>query len=243
MIRTLLATTLLVSSAYGVAIANGEGEKCFDKGTLTYVDCPQEAPPPAPVPEPVVNWTGPYIGLHGGYAWSDFDGDDGDGLDLDPDGGLVGIQAGYLHQYDNDLVIGVEIDGSLVFADDSISAAFPIGDDTFTATVSADLDCLASARLRLGVAVEELLPYITGGAALGCYEISASASTSQASVSASEDEVAFGGVVGGGLEYMLDDHWRVRAEGLYYIFDDELDDVDFGLNDVIVGRVGASYRF
>ena len=32
-------------------------------------DLPYKAPPPAPVMIPVVNWTGFYVGINGGYSW------------------------------------------------------------------------------------------------------------------------------------------------------------------------------
>ena len=80
--RMLLLATLAVGAASaGVAHANGDGPKrCFDKGSLTWFDCPTPTaeaepapePAPAPAPETVVSdapapavaplWTGPYVG-------------------------------------------------------------------------------------------------------------------------------------------------------------------------------------
>lgn len=233
--------------------ANGsfaEGhEDCFDKGGLEYVDCPTE---PEPVIEeevveivPALTWTGFYIGAHAGYAWTDVDGlYDGGFFDvpgLDLDGAVAGGQIGYLHQYDNNIVVGAEIDASAVFADDRDED----GDNSF----DAELDYLASARLRLGYALEGgFLPYITGGVALAGYSVDIDDGDTP-----SFDETAVGGVAGGGVEYMFDENWSLRAEGLYYFFDDELDlegSTDFAdegdffsIEEVFVGRIGVNFRF
>ena len=49
--RILLASTALAFAA-SPALADGHADKCFDKGTLSYVDCPQPAPAPAVAPAP-----------------------------------------------------------------------------------------------------------------------------------------------------------------------------------------------
>ena len=261
------------AAAFGVAGPAVAQDKCFDKGTLSYIDCPQPAPAPAPAPAPVVYtpppaWTGWYLGAHAGYAWADVDsefgiiGDD----DLEVDGFLAGGQLGYQHQYASNWVIGVEIDGSAVFADDSENDSFTVvgGSNTITTTdtIEAELDWLASARLRLGYASDAWLPYITGGVAMAGYEATGSrtvvdvdngvipATTTTTSASQTSEETVFGGVVGAGVEYMVDPNWVLGAEGLYYFFDEEVDfsgvggagsEVEFG--NVAVGRVRLSYKF
>lgn len=47
--RCLLGASVLALAA-APALADGHAEKCFDKGTLTYVDCPTPAAAPAPAP-------------------------------------------------------------------------------------------------------------------------------------------------------------------------------------------------
>ena len=55
--------TIIIAAAFGMvasggsALANGDG-KCFDKATLSYVDCPGG-----------VDWSGWYLGAHAGFAW------------------------------------------------------------------------------------------------------------------------------------------------------------------------------
>lgn len=73
---TALAATAVLGAA--PALANGavETKRCFDKGTLSYVDCPKPAPAPRPLPAPralpapaPVDKSGFYLGLTGGLAF------------------------------------------------------------------------------------------------------------------------------------------------------------------------------
>ena len=71
------------------------------------------------------NWTGLYIGAHGGYAWGDFDGPlsyddaalfpasifDSSEKSIDADGWLGGFQAGFNKQFGT-VVVGLEADVS-----------------------------------------------------------------------------------------------------------------------------------
>lgn len=245
----------------GAAFANGDGELCFDKATLTYVDCPTPVAPAL--------WDGPYLGLHGGYASADFGGVfNGDGVtapvfdlsDLDVQGGVVGGQLGYLHTLQrNGLVLGAEVDFSLAFADDELSffdpAAVVVSDTDFDLSVQlrGELNWLASARLRAGLDMDELMPFVTGGVAMASWGFEASTTLGPVTEAGSADETTFGGVVGGGIEWMIDEDISVRAEGLYYLFDDSIDastingladagdHVDFG--NVLVVRAAVNLFF
>jgi outer membrane immunogenic protein len=118
-------------------------------GAATAADLTYE-PAPAPV-EPIVteaafDWTGFYVGVHGGALFGDFTGDlDG----LSGTGGLVGAQAGYNYQIDH-WVIGVETD----IAYSSLSDV-------------ADLDWLGKTTVRGGYAWDKFLVYAKGGVAYG----------------------------------------------------------------------------
>ena len=236
-----ILTTIFVAGAVAAtapaAYANG-GDKCFDKATLSYVDCNP------------VDWSGTYIGVHAGYAWADVEGDylnlDYDSLDVE--GLLAGGQIGYQEQFDSGLVLGLELDVSAVWADDSATSNLAvIGAAAATPyNIDAELDWLASARVRAGLSQGDWMPYLTAGVALAGYEASASTTVAAASV----EETVFGGVVGGGVEVMLDRNWIAGVEGLYYFFDEETDlsavgspgdSVSFG--DVGVVRARLSYKF
>lgn len=237
MIAALAAGGFVVAA--DTAQANG-ADKCFDKGSLTYVDCGG------------VDWSGFYLGAHAGYAWADVDGVFGnappprpDFGSLDISGFLAGGQIGYQEQFDSGLVLGVEVDYSAVWADDS-----QVGQAATTTrdAISAELNWLASARLRLGLAQDEWMPYLTGGVAWAGYEASAIEGLLGNTINV--DETVFGGVVGGGVEVMLDENWIAGVEGLYYFFDEEVglsppgaagDSVEFG--NVGVARARISYKF
>jgi outer membrane immunogenic protein len=103
-------------------------------------DLPMMSPPPAPMlsTTPIAyNWSGFYIGAHGGWGWGDGDFDDGF---------VVGGQLGVNWQFNN-FVLGAEGDGSFVDW--------------------GNTDAVGTVRLRGGLALDRFLPYITGGAAFG----------------------------------------------------------------------------
>src|SRR3954454_11061347 len=102
MIKILLATsTLLVTTALSASAADMAVR-----------------PPPAPVyAAPVSNWTGFYIGVMGGYGWSDRVRASVGGVEFSTSsdemkGGFVGGTIGYNFQIGGPLVFGIEADGA-----------------------------------------------------------------------------------------------------------------------------------
>jgi outer membrane immunogenic protein len=212
----------------------------------------------ADIEAPVVfDWTGPYVGVHLGYGDPSFDGiydsgelpDDPEDAtyvdDINADGILGGLQAGYNVQMDN-IVLGIEADIS--FTDFSGDAEDEDGFDV----VEADVDFLASLRARLGFAMDTLLIYATGGLAYADGEFKVTDADEEVQ-RASFDIDEFGYVVGGGLEWAANETWSFRVEGLYYGFGheedidgatDDADEDDFvELKDVVVVRGGVNWRF
>lgn len=213
----------------------------------------------ADITEPIVeeaasNWSGCYIGAHAGYGEAEFDGghelEEGDlsdppelAEDLDVNGFAGGGHIGCNVQLSSPLVLGVEADATFMDWDDEI--AEDDGEDI--EGVSAEVDLLASLRARIGFAMDNLLIYATGGVAI------ADAEASTFEIGEFEADVDFddiGGVVGGGLEFALSNHFTVRAEGLFYFFGDDQDfDSDDGaeegdfveLDDAFVIRAGFSW--
>jgi len=93
-------------------------------------------PPPMYSPTPIAyNWSGFYVGGHGGYGW---------GSGAITDGFVVGGQVGVNWQYNN-FVVGAEGDGS--FVDWGAN------------------DAVGTVRLRGGFSFDRFLVYGTGGAA------------------------------------------------------------------------------
>ncbi|MEL6980358.1 MAG: outer membrane beta-barrel protein [Pseudomonadota bacterium] len=222
------------------ALADGHAEKCFDKGALTYVDCPKPEPAPAPAPvvaapaAPAYVWAGPYIGLHAGYAEADFNGDyDGgdrtgaiDIDDTDVSGLILGGQVGYNFNVASNTLMGVELDASYFGDDDTVSEIDQPGDAP--QSVSSEVEWFGSLRLRLGQSFGRVMPFVTGGVGLVNYEYdivdTGGSVTPAGGYSSSNSETVFAPVVGGGVELFALKHWTLRAEGMYY-FIDENDDL------------------
>lgn len=205
------------------------------------------------VPEPAMtDWSGFYVGGTLGYGWANMSGcydclDDSSALEaeeLDLEGIVGGLHAGYNWQMDS-IVFGLE--GDVTFTDLSDSANAP--DPTEDERQSADVDLLASVRARLGIAFDDVLLYATGGIAVPDADWNAKG-TGGDDGGVDFDEI--GGVVGGGIEYALTETFRLRAEGLYYFFDDNesVEDItgaqpgeEIELDDAFVVRGGISFYF
>ena len=134
--------------------------------------------------------------------------------DLDLDGIAGGFHGGFNYQFGSgggmDFVIGIEGDVTFTDWNDSII----LGANTVGA--EGDVDLLASIRGRLGIAMSDVLFYVTGGIAFADADYTGIG----LGVSNSVDFDDVGGVIGGGAEWMLSNMISVRGEFLYYIFDD-----------------------
>jgi outer membrane immunogenic protein len=175
------------------------------------------------------NWTGPYVGLYGGYGWghSDFSAPFVGSTNLS--GGLVGGTLGYNWQV-GQTVIGLETD--LGWSGIRGSASCGAGFNCETRN-----NWLGTTRVRLGYAADRFMPYVTGGVAYGGVK------TSVAGIGSSSDTKA-GWTLGGGVEAAIAGPWTAKLEYLY---------VDLGHADSMLGsqanfhtnivRAGLNYRF
>ena len=124
------------------------------------------------------NWTGFYLGGQAGYGWGDnhgaynFGTPDGvvasGALKRDAQGVIFGAHAGYNQQLESDLVLGVEasVDGTTLIKRENIAASNLNGDQAaLVSMVQSDIQ--GSLRGRAGYAFGRLLPYVTGGLAIG----------------------------------------------------------------------------
>lgn len=121
----------------------------------------------------------------------------------------------------------------------------------YSQSVSLDTQFLGSLRAKLGYTFGNYFPYVTAGIALARYKVRAH-SELQLSVADVEPNgfagnvstpislrsqrtfrrTAFGGVIGGGISTIVFQNVIISAEGLYYIFDDEVDISSGFLNDI-----------
>jgi outer membrane immunogenic protein len=196
------------------------------------------APVYAPTPS-YYDWTGFYLGANGGFTGGDshfdFQGADLGRNQFDTSGGQVGGTAGYNFQVGR-IVFGLE--GDLDWSDVSGSSSCGLS----TLTCQTQNNWLGTARGRVGVAFDRVLPYVTGGLAVG--DISANTGAGSASTTNA------GWTVGGGLEYGFSKNWSAKMEYLHV----DLGSFDCGTacsptppvnvhaNEDLV-RAGLNYRF
>jgi len=195
-------------------------------------DLPVKAPPPS-VPAVVSDWSGLYVGIHGGYGWGhtsfepEFVSNSPFLLEaapprVSPRGAIFGGQVGYNWQWGS-AVAGLEVDYSA--ADLKEAAPFliltPPSLTNFTFTQSVKIDELASARARLGyVVVPNLLLYGTGGIGWGHSQFNTAQLDNATGilVTGRSDNSEVGWVAGAGVEWKILDHWLLRGEWLHYDF-------------------------
>jgi len=149
-----------------------------------------------------------------------------------PKGGVFGFGGGYNWQY-GAWVGGLEVDYGFSNEKEKQSATQPLLDcetictliGTTTFTLSSKIDALASARLRAGyLFMPNVLAYGTAGLAWGRSQVTGTKSNcliGEPSCDVTTQTVKgnhFGWVAGGGLEFRLFDHVRLRGEYLHYDF-------------------------
>jgi outer membrane immunogenic protein len=216
---------------------------CFAVGALMSAQCAvaadlsvaplYKAPPPAIAP--AYNWSGFYLGINGGGGWGHSNWDtSSDRIGLS--GGLVGGTAGYNWQLGS-AVLGVE--GDIDWANlkgTNASTLCPAGcstSDTWLSTV----------RGRAGYAFGGVLPYVTGGLAMGDVRATTLGFAGASNTSA-------GWTAGGGIEFALPGNWSAKAEYLYVDLGkfncgtacNGLPTDNVSMHDNIV-RAGVNYRF
>ena len=159
-----------------------------------------------PVPEATgFDWTGFYVGAHGGYLW-------GDGDDTELDGPFGGVNAGYLFQSDP-WVFGIGAD--LSFADI----------DGEEAAIEQGLGIFGSVHGRLGFAFDRFQLYGLGGVAIADGEFEGALGD--------DNQTHVGWVAGAGAEYALTDMFTIFAEYRHWDFGQESYDIG-GPSDVDV---------
>lgn len=201
--------------AAGVAMAASSAALAADA-----VETIPEAP--IAIETPVVfSWSGPYLGVHGGYGWGNAELDNIG--DQDFNGGRFGAFAGYNWEISNGFVAGLEGDLNYDWNEESIAPGID-GETGFSGSV----------RARAGFAFDRALLYAAGGWTATNVEVSGAVE---------DDDTLHGWTIGAGLDYAFTDNMFGRAEYRYndYGSGDVLGgDVDFNQH---VFQVGLGVKF
>jgi outer membrane protein OmpA-like peptidoglycan-associated protein len=176
-------------------------------------------------------WTGPYLGIQGGYGFGDSTG----GLrvggfaipyDIKPSGPLAGVHLGYDYQWGHFIIGGVaDADGADIEGSDTTTAA------AFRTKLRNDFD--ASIRAKAGLAFGRFMVYGTGGAAFGWVKTEYSCPTCFHAPGNFDTSSGFrvGWTAGAGAEFMINPKWSAAVEYRY---------TDLGSQGFSDGVTGAS---
>jgi len=221
-------------------------------------DLPRKAPP-APPPPPVYSWTGCYVGVNAGAAWSHAEftttldpgthfsvpanlaavGAAGTGSASDT-GFIGGGQAGCNWQTGS-FVFGLEgdINGLTPNAEVTGNSLPPINARPGTVTNSVETSWLATVRPRVGFAFDRSLIYVTGGVAFAHFKYTETYSepTFPAFGTSEVSQTKTGWTIGGGWEYAFTNNWSAKAEYLYARFG------SIGNDWLMVTSTGSSNQF
>jgi outer membrane immunogenic protein len=189
-----------------------------------------------------VDWSGPYVGLTGGYGGLNYNlfelGPFGSHFDSEQhsmSGLLAGASAGY-NWNAGDFIIGFETNLSVTslndqFLHDSILTCFDVCHNR--------LDWFGTGKLRFGVPVGKLLPYASAGLAWG--GIRQDLGDGVAPI----NKTANGWTIGAGLESAINEHISMKVELNYIDFSEQHAGTKVGMkdSDFIMGQIGINYRF
>jgi outer membrane immunogenic protein len=192
MTRVLVAVLSLI----GVPFAMMASAPRADAADLSLAPL-YKAPPPEVAP--IYNWTGFYLGANGGGGWGhSFWNANATGIN--PSGGQAGGTLGYNRQLGN-VVFGVE--GDVDWSGLSGRNTTPGCPGGCTTSDS----WLSTVRGRIGYAFDRVMPYATGGLAVGDIRASAAGLAGGSTTNA-------GWTLGGGVEVALPGNWSAKAEYL-----------------------------
>jgi outer membrane immunogenic protein len=197
-------------------------------------DLPSHKAPPVDVPPPPT-WTGFYLGVNGGYTWTNSNAISQTYADTLPGGfatraalgyvpsrafvgssGFIGGgQVGCNWQFDNRFVIGLEADIDGLTGGTKTANVYGFNAAT---NFSRGLSELGTVRARLGfAATPTLLVYATGGLGYGQGDLTGTYYVAGSSgLIDYQSQTAVGYTVGGGLEWAFLPNWSAKAEYLYY---------------------------
>ena len=221
--KRFIALTVVLTAVIGLTLSFAGPERMETK----------EIAPVAPAPE--CDWSGFYLGIHGGGAifqarFTDLDYWEGfDTRQLEDTDFTGGGQVGFNWQ-NGAFVFGIEADGAYLNTDVHTHTLFgdstPSPFDDFEEH-DAELNFLGTLRGRAGLGFQNALIYVTAGVAYAhgdwrvlYFDPGEEPSEDEGAVWNGEDW-RWGWTVGVGAEYMVNCHWTVRLETLYTNLEDD----------------------
>jgi outer membrane immunogenic protein len=197
------------------------------------------------------DWSGFSAGIHAGHLWGKAEAENG-APTLKPSGMIVGIGAGFDHQFQNGLVLGALADFTVGSVADAVQDGSPY------LMLSSKLESMGTLRGRVGYAYGQFLPYVTGGLAwtkgtggIECFPGAPQSSMCfnfPAGVAETDTVTKAGWTLGVGAEYAISRHWAAKVEYLHADFGT----VEFDMGIFGPGRsrltadslkLGVNYRF
>jgi outer membrane immunogenic protein len=160
------------------------------------------------VSNPAFNWTGFYVGAHGGFARGQTIGPN---IGVEEQGSFGGIQMGLNYQFLAHWVIGLEQDasfGNILGSSPSVGA---IGTGTLK------IDAFGTFRERVGYAWDRVMFYETAGFAWA-HANENTVRTSPSPESLEDNRLMTGFAAGGGIEVAATSNATVKVEYLYLDF-------------------------
>ena len=200
-------------------------------------DLPTRKAPPVPyVAPPIFTWTGFYIGVNGGGAFSSLS--NSGGVIKAPSGGFGGVTYGYNYQI-GQFVTGIE--GDWDWGD--VSNHHTI--DAAGSFSKINLQDFTTVRGRFGVAMDRALIYATGGYAGGeLYSRLLDATTGSF---VADNSWRNGYAVGAGIEYAFTPNISAKAEYLFSQLEGKVLTTPTYVGhtglDISLVRAGINYRF
>ena len=182
-------------------------------------------------PTPATGWEGFYAGVNGGFGWGTLTREPaGGGVETqnNSNGWNLGAQAGYNVDLGG-AIVGIE--GDLQWTNVGYSEEIP-GIGSF----KSGIDFYGTLRGRAGMALGQVMPYVTGGFAAGRGTASV---TNGVGVTTSQSATHMGWTAGVGLEAQATSNISIKAEYLYV----DLGTQTYGGPLAGLGGIDATQRF
>jgi outer membrane immunogenic protein len=167
----------------------------------------RSAPPPESyAPPPVFGWQGLYIGVNGGYGFGAFQ-EDGHDFIGSPNGGVIGVTAGYNFMVAPRILLGIE--GDFDFTGMKVSRMPHFGVST-----QGEVDHMLTVRARAGYTMDRALIYVTGGFAGSDNTVGVS-NIFGGGFYGRQTTFQTGWALGAGLAFMLTNNISAKGEYLF----------------------------